>query len=893
MADQLELDISISNIKDTLEQFNAELKKTGQISDGTFKSVSSEVSDLAGEMQGLIAVQKEVNADAKKGETAFGLLSSSLKNAIRDFQIGGKSVGEWGNAIKGASSRLHEAISASGKFAAVTKALKFTGITAGIGLLLGVLGSLITYFTKYQSGVDKVSKIMAAATSVIDVLVGRFLKLTSAISNFFSGNWSAAAEDLKASFVGIGDEILSTASKAYELEAALQRLRDDSRTTSVEFARQNAELSKLKGIIDDQTRSINTRAAAQRKAAAIEQQQIDAKLELAGRELDVERQKFFLNTENAAQRDAFAAAEIKYYELVGQATETQNQNEAKLQDIRKEGREKSAKALKEELDSLDKVRKSLEALRVEAEPDGINKELAAVNKKYDDLQKAAQEGAAKLSAIEKKRGLSPQEIADKEEFARISVELENRRTEALLNVLTDYAQKDIEIEAALLAQKEALAKKDFEAATKALENEKALRLAQIDIGEQSAQAYLLRLKASGASEKEIAEAQQEFDLLTKQARLRAELDFQQKLLEIVAEGDPERVAAVKKSIELLNAELSNIDFQINAPTGGKKSFFDLLGIDEKSEDAFKRAVATVADSLRSLADEKVRAAEAAVQAAEKEVSATETAVQNAQDALDREIAIAELGFASDVTRKQAALALAEQEAAQAKAIRDKTLEDQKKAQRQQIILDTVLQSVNLITASSQVLKGFSAIPIIGVPLGIAAVLLMLGAFAKAKATALNAVKARHGIQGEVGRDGIIVGASHEDGGVPLEAEGGEFVYQDGKRVSIVNRRATSAHFGLLQAINKDDRPRMAYYLERLTGGARRSDNGTPSTAIPGAGSSGSDALMRENNRLLKENNLLQQKMLEEERNRTQYVDMGTHIVKSRAGREEIIWKRQQ
>ena len=44
--------------------------------------------------------------------------------------------------------------------------------------------SLIGYFTRFQSGIDKVSRVMASVSADSDVLIGSFLKLGSSVLNF-------------------------------------------------------------------------------------------------------------------------------------------------------------------------------------------------------------------------------------------------------------------------------------------------------------------------------------------------------------------------------------------------------------------------------------------------------------------------------------------------------------------------------------------------------------------------------------------------------------------------------------------------------------------------------------------------------------------------------------
>jgi len=123
-----------------------------------------------------------------------------------------------------------------------------------------------------------------------------------------------------------------------------------------------------------------------------------------------------------------------------------------------------------------------------------------------------------------------------------------------------------------------------------------------------------------------------------------------------------------------------------------------------------------------------------------------------------------------------------------------------------------LQAANIATAASNTLKTFNG-PLL--PVGIALVAAMIGAFIASKARALQATKFRKGGQGYVDGRGIIVGNSHESGGVHFEGEGGEFMGTDGKRFGIVNKRMTAKHFDLLQAINTDNRDKMREALSSL------------------------------------------------------------------------------
>ena len=91
-------------------------------------------------------------------------------------------------------------------------------------------------------------------------------------------------------------------------------------------------------------------------------------------------------------------------------------------------------------------------------------------------------------------------------------------------------------------------------------------------------------------------------------------------------------------------------------------------------------------------------------------------------------------------------ALADEVAAKKKA-QEEAQQLQKEAQRFQLINDSIQQASSLITAGAQIFKGFSSIPIVGLPLGIAAVAALIGAFAKLKLDSFAATQLYTGTQG--------------------------------------------------------------------------------------------------------------------------------------------------
>lgn len=890
MAEQVQLDIDLTAVRRELSELRAELSAIRKDGSGAFSGVSDEVRDLAEQFKQLAAVERQVNEEMKKSETSTGGLLSRIKSGIADTQVFGKSIGEWGQQLSGIIGKLAGSAEGTGKLSGALRLLGVAVKATGIGALITIVASLITYFTRWQAGIDKVSQITAGLSAVVNVLVERLANFGSAILKIVTLDFAGAASDMSQAVTGLGSALVDAATGAYELEKQFQNLRDAALTASVETARQQVVLEKYKRIVDDGTQSLGRRSAAAQKAGQIEIDIANRQFDQALEGLDLERRRFALSTKNYEDKQRLADAEKGFIEAQINREKVAFDIGKQQREFRKEASAERLRQLSEESKALDKLKKDLENLRVEGQADGLDKDLAAINKKYDRLTETAKAGVEKLNEIEKRRALSPEELSQRQEFADLAVQIEERRLDAIVAAITDANEKEIALDEEQAAKRKELSEKEQKELIDSIKRQKDIKDEQLKQGDAAVEAYLLRLKQQGASEKEIQAAKAEFDLYSQQARLRAEIDFQEKILAATDAGDASRIAQIRESIATLKAQLENVNFQIDNPADQKKKFnlFSLLGLNpddpnfEAQKKAVERGFSDLIKGLENVAEARVKAAEAAVESADKQVTA-------AQDALDEEIRIAELGFASNVDLRR-------QELDEAKKAREKALEDQKKAQRQQLALDSVSQASSIAVSATNLIKSWSTLPFgIGLLLAfaqIAGIFAFIGSV-RAKAKAISAQQFRHGGEATVSGEGFIVGPSHEQGGVKPEFEGGEFLYSDGRKMAVVKRSATKEHFGLLRAINNDNRPAMREYLHRLTGGVSRNESATSSASDTITNPGESAELLRENNRLVRENNRLTERLLSYQERQSEigsFVDMGDHIKHIKKGRVSILKK---
>ena len=552
----------------------------------------------------------------------------------------------------------------------------------------------------------------------------------------------------------------------------------------------------------------------------------------------------------------------------------------------------------------------------------LNKQNAAEAAKY--ARELAQARIAGLKEGEQKE-IAAEEFRYKELLSQLrkfhldTTQAEEQHQKNLASIRIKYELVKItEREAALKAEQEAI--RDGLAEIEQLQEEDRQRLAanasrnsqaQRDAAELSAAVFEAQILAGRKVffekkrtdeeikqyEKDVAKAREIFQLEQQRAELQRTLDFGITLSSAEKATLQQRIKNISQEIEQISAGVGDQE------TGKKRSILDLLGIDPDNQDEFKTAVAQSIDLLKELSAARLAEAQAAVDAADAKVAAAEKSVETSQKALDDQLKIAKLGFSSNVDAAQKDLAAAKQQQAEAEKQQKEAVANQKKVQRQQIIQDSLLQVSNLATAGTNIFKALSAFGPIGVGLAIASIGLMIGAFVKSKAAALKAVSAqkfRTGGQGHVREDGVIAGPSHEQGGVQVpEYEGGEFFTSDGKRFAVVNKKMTTLHYELLRATNKDDRPAMARYIERLTGGVSRdtetTNNVTETVLDRMVLASGTnerlERLAEKNNRLTEENNRLTQKLLAIEQDREQVTDMGDHYRIAKGGRVSTLKKR--
>ena len=208
---------------------------------------------------------------------------------------------------------------------------------------------------------------------------------------------------------------------------------------------------------------------------------------------------------------------------------------------------------------------------------------------------------------------------------------------------------------------------------------------------------------------------------------------------------------------------------------------------ERRIESLKKGLSEVYDFIQTIADREL-------EDAQRRRDILDTRINEAQSALEAEIELYKAGYAANVGAKQ-------KELAELKRLREAALKDEEKALLKQRQLESISQGVSLFSATTNILKEFTKLGPIGLPLAAGAITLMFSLLASTKKKISETTKLAHG------GHGIVNGRLHSQGG---EAFLNHVEVEDGERWGVLSRSASRKYgnvFGeMVNSFNKDKLP---------------------------------------------------------------------------------------
>lgn len=530
---------------------------------------------------------------------------------------------------------------------------------------------------------------------------------------------------------------------------------------------------------------------------------------------------------NEQIRDTEAEVTSETYNIRAQGIKNQQELDKKIAEDAKKATEAAKKAAEERKKILEQQVKftgELEKARIEAITNAYDKERAQLtanaNQQVAQLEaekslsvKAEQTKQATIKAI--KAGLSKQlaEVDTKE--AADTAAIQFKAQQLTIQNREEGIIKEIETIRLGYEEKKAEIREQFKNET-ALRDELLAQLTAAQLREQKkAQDKFTNEAIAKEEERAVLEVETATKFLPdlpgieekKQVEiLKVKVKFAEQARQaLLDQGNAENSTVVlqaTKAVQDLKKQL-NVAIEAEKKTGGV-DWFDLLGLGELTEEqrsAVQDAAKQMLDSISQITDFIVGQYQRQIDKKKEVISQIDDSIDDLEQQLDKEKDLREAGLANNVEAIQAEIdekkKAREEEVKQAEELQRKQIAMQKL----QLVIDTAAQASNLITASAKIFNSLAAIPFVGVPLAIATIALMTGAFVTAKVKAFQMVNDQ---KQAFGGGGYIDGKPHTQGGRKylstdgsgvVELEGGEYV---------TNKRSTAKYADLLEAINSDD-----------------------------------------------------------------------------------------
>lgn len=569
------------NLKNRINEITDSLKGAEEETQRFYRNVGNYTEAITKAAEANIPFIQEIHNSV----TALSGLKGYLSDVKNEFVKIKDGYLEGASAAKTLSGTQKAAAVSTNLLSTAMKILKVALISTGIGAIVVALGSLVAYLTKTQKGVEIVSKAMSALGAAVDVIIDRLAKLGGAIVKLFTGDFTGALSDTKEAFSGIGDEIARETKLAWELKDVLNQLEKQEIMLSMRRAANKAQITELKKIADDTTKSVQERKDAIEKAYKLEQEDLKLQTEIAEKRLANTLGYKEMNEEVRKLMEQIKQGSITADEMIGKlglsestindlkefreqfnslqelsesSYQRQTEQQNKLNSIRKEGTDAAKRQADKELTEIRKAEDELLKLVKDNRKRQSNEIELQYTRQIKDLQnrlatekeltaKARKAINEQIYALEEQKKMALQKLSDEElqkEIANrqklIELQLESvkkgsdKELELKLEQLKIKRQADLSdtelTEEMKLAIIEKYKKKEAElvdAANKQIwdKQKKALEdraKAELDLLESQNNIKLQKLANEGASESQLKQAQYAYEIQELQTSLTQE-----------------------------------------------------------------------------------------------------------------------------------------------------------------------------------------------------------------------------------------------------------------------------------------------------------------------------------------------------------------------------------
>lgn len=542
--------------------------------------------------------------------------------------------------------------------------------------------------------------------------------------------------------------------------------------------------------------------------------------------------------EIALQKRRIANAEKESKDFQEQTTKLEDMEDAaykrkqdKLKEDAKEAQKNRDDANKEALkrqkeaeEQLIKMTDDLAKAKIAAMKDGYDKEKAQIdadiNQRIEDLKRETTLTAEATKAKNEMIELLEQEHANRinklnEEETKKQLELRAKAEDMKADFMEEGREKELEIlrldhEARMREINEVFKdeeetrirlQKDLEEST-AREREKIKNefwKKGIE-AEEARQLLAIEMSSKYAIQNEKSERAKQI------AILETKIEFAERTLNLLlSSGLKENAIEITQAKEAVNKLRKELKLEIEKNDGKGFDFYDFIGlgnISDKQKDAVKKAGNAAMESISQITDFMVAQYDRQINKKQETIDQADDDIKDLEKRLDEEKILQAHGLANSAEALEAELQTRRDQREKDLAEQQEIIKKKQAMQRAQMAVDSAVQLVNLVTASTEIFKSLSPLGPFGIAGAIATIGLMFSAFAAAKVQAFQAI---NGETEKFERGGRIGGKRHSDGGVKYYSDSGAVAeLEDGEMV--INRRRTNKYPNIAEKLNDPNYP---------------------------------------------------------------------------------------
>jgi len=371
-------------------------------------------AQVGGVLQAELLAQTEA---ARELDLGIGVTSSSVGNYTASIVSAVDSSGLFARAQAALATVQTVATAATGAGTIATKSFGNALIATGIGAIIILFGSLISFLTRTQRGMDLVAKATSGLSTFVAVIFDAFSDLGKqlvetivpafeGLGEIIGGIIDLDFDRVRKGVDGIAEavskvkpinivEVAGAAGKAsleaFKLTRQLQNVVRAEKALSLETANSRAEIETLKKAGDDINKSTEERLAFTQKANNIELAQEARRIALQEDRVRILKEQNKLSKPNDEDNNRVIDAEIELANIRQESATIQTELQNKLNSLNKESEDKKTAANAKALAERTKASEAATAAQTKADEEALKASIELQKQVNENYQQALEQ----------------------------------------------------------------------------------------------------------------------------------------------------------------------------------------------------------------------------------------------------------------------------------------------------------------------------------------------------------------------------------------------------------------------------------------------------------------------------------------------------------------------